>query len=731
MSLLLLQAPLAAVAAADDRDRGSTLCDEARVLAAEGKTEESVARYREHLESARSDEPARLAMAMTLSWSKERRHLEEAVVLLSEYVERNPADGVGLLQRARVRSWIGQVPLAVSDFRAYLAAHPDDHAAELELATALASRRESQAEAIAIYDAHLARSPDDLSLRLKRARVRSWAGDVAAARADYRAYLRADAAADGVELELARALSWSKDVAHRREAVPLFERSLARRRDDLGLTLALAQTLGSLPGRASLVRALEVCDRYLARHPEALAVLRLRGRVRAWAGRADAAAEDLRAYARAVPRDQGAALELADVVAGGSEPAAAVPLYDAYLARRPDDALARTRRARARLWAGDFAAAEKELDVLRVRARTDEVKSAVDLELARLYAQTERREAALDLVEAALVRAPKDRAMEAERSRLVAVLGPRVQPRFFFYADEARYVVAASTLEGSVPVARRVSLVADVGAWSLGSSLETLRAGRANAGALLRAGALELEAAGGPRVYEHFEPAFGARASVRVQARPVKAGVEYQFDDLYIDSFQPASIAAGIRGHAVHVGADAELPIRVRVTGRVGSRILLSDNRSFDAVGRVFVRVVGPLSVGYDGTYLTWRYYDPSYWSPQAFAAHLGAVKVAQTFSRGKVGYEVQALTGVAGERIARAPEAGFGLSYGGSAALVYSPAPRFVLRVATQYSNTIREIPRSVGGALVQAPEGGAPRASSPASYWWATTTASVTVFL
>lgn len=728
VAIVALHASLATVAVADDGSAARAALEEAaRALAAKGDIEAAVARYRESLALSPGDGATTLAMAMTLSWSKDRRHLEEAESLLSKCIERVPADGAPLLQRARVRSWLGETQRSVTDYRAYLAKHPSERSVSLELAAALSSskERESQAEAIAIYDAHLRREPADLDVVLKRARVRSWAGQTAAALVDYRAYLAANAGAHEVELELARMLSWSARVEHRRAAIPLFERQLARRRDDESVVVELAKALSSIPGKANMLRAIRVCDAHLRRHPGAFEVVRVRGRVRAWAGMTAEAAEDLAAYAAAHPHDLGAALEHADVVSQGRDPSAAIPLYDAYLARRPGDEAARIRRAGALLWAGEYHVAERELDALRGHANHDERRNELDLQLARLYAQTERTAAALDLVEAVVDRAPDDQAALAERARLRAILGPRVEPRFFHYADEGRLFVSAFTVEARAPLARKLSLLADVGAWSLGVPAEELRAGRANLGALFRAGLVQVEGAAGPRLFERFGPDIGARAAVRVQPKRANLELSYQYDDLYIDTFQPASISAGIRGHAVHLGGDVELPPRVRLAGRVGSRVLNSDNRSFDAAGRAFVRVVEPLYVGYEGQYLTWRFHDASHWSPQAFAAHLGAVKAAQTLLQGRFAYEATALAGVAGERVEHVPEAGFGLSYGGSASVAYAPAPRFTVRLTGQYSSTIREAP--LPSAAVALPDG----SRAPSTYWWATASASVTVLL
>ncbi len=142
------------------------------------------------------------------------------------------------------------------------------------------------------------------------------------------------------------------------------------------------------------------------------------------------------------------------------------------------------------------------------------------------------------------------------------------------------------------------------------------------------------------------------------------------------------------------------------------------------------VPVVGPLSVGYTTQFITWRYNDPSYWSPQEFAAHLGVVRVAQTFFRSGFGYDVQGVLGIAGERILGLPEAGFGPSFGGSGAIIYSPIPRLELRLSAQYSQTVREIPPAVvggssGSAVVQTTT-----SRSPSKYYWILGSASAIIY-
>jgi Tfp pilus assembly protein PilF len=608
-----------------DGSQTGLLKDLAVALASDGRIDDSVERYRQYLERVPDDEAARLAMATTLSWSKDPKNLRRSEELLTEYLAKRPGADEALLQRARVRSWTGQSEAAEQDFRAFLAKHPDDTKVKLELAMALSGRKDAAAlaAAIAIYDAHLATSPSDLDIVLQRGRVHSWANHTAEAARDYRAYLAAKPDDDAARLELARLLSWDK---------------------------------------ASLTESLA--------------------------------------------------------------------MYDAHLAKHPEDAAARMGRARALLWGGYYGKAERELDALRKDAQQGPQRNELDLELARLYGQTGRGYDALDLLDEVLARDPQNAPALAERARLQMYLGSRIEPRFFYYEDKSRIRMSSILVEGRAAVTRNFALLADVSGYTVGNAAETLLASRVNAGVWGRIRSLELEATLGPRFYELFGPNFGARAAARLKpAGWTSLMLDYHYDDIYYDMLQPASISAGIRGHALHLTGEATLPYRVRVSGRVGTRVLEPDNRSLDSTLTIQVSVVGPLSVGYNVQYITWRFNDPSYWSPQAFAAHLGVVRVAQTFARSALGYDVQGVAGVAGERIVGVPEAGFGFSFGLGGAATYTPTPRVVLRLGGQYSQTIRELPVPVvGGSSTTnvAP----PAKREPAIYWWLMGTASATFY-
>lgn len=705
------------------------LKDLAVTFASDGKIAESAATYKRYLGLVPDDTAARLALATTLSWSKDKALLAESEALLSAFIAQHPESDEALLQRARVRSWSGKSAASEVDFRAYLAKHPNEEKVRLELAMALSSSKDKSAlnGAIAIYDEHLKKHPGDLEIVLQRARVASWAGRTAEAIAGYDAYLAAKPDDEAVKLELARARSWSGQGT---SAVAGFREHLKKHPDDEKAWLDLASALSASKDKAVLREAIAIFDRHLQKHPDDLPVLLQRARVRGWVGQTAEAVADFRTYQQKNPSDESIELEIANVLAQGTTPKDSIPVYDGYIARHPGDTAARMKRARALLWAGDYGRAESELDALRTLMPPGPERDLVELDLARLLSQTGRLHSAMDLVEEVLEHDPNNAGALKERDRLGIVLGSRIEPGFFFYTDKSRIQVASLTVATRVNITRNFAVVGDVGGWSLGTALETLRAGRANLGAWGRIKSLELEAAAGPRVYEFFGPNFGARAAARlVPTSWSRLSLDYHYDDIYFDMLQPASISAGVRGHASHLTGDVTLPYRVRVSGRAGVRLLEPDNRGFNSTATVSVPVVGPVTVGYNVQWLTWRFNDPAYWSPQSFASHLGIVRLAQSFAKLRFGYDLQGVAGIAGERIKGAPETGFGFSFGTSGAVTYTPFDRLVLRLGVQYSQTIREVPLPPTGGSTGTGTA-LERRTTPSRYWWLAGTGSAMVY-
>jgi tetratricopeptide (TPR) repeat protein len=352
-----------------DPARPATLKDIAVALASDGRIAAAVARYKEYLRIVPGDAPAFLAMATTLSWSKNKFDLQDAEQLLTEYLQAHPDSDDAFLQRARVRAWTGS-DAAVGDYRAYIAKHPDP-SVKLELALALSSHADPKAfaEAIAIYDEHLASDPNDLAIVLQRARVRSWAGRTSEAIVDYRLYLEAKPDDDLARQELARLTASTTKPPD--TTITGLRARVARDVGDEKAQLALASALSGLQDRASQREALALLGTYLGKHPADATILLQRARVHGWARMTTEAIRDFHAYLELHPEDDAVRLEMANVVALGDEPAAAIPLYDAYLEDHPDDRATRAHRARVLLWMGDYAAAETALLELRRGAKDD------------------------------------------------------------------------------------------------------------------------------------------------------------------------------------------------------------------------------------------------------------------------------------------------------------------------------------------------------------------------
>jgi tetratricopeptide (TPR) repeat protein len=710
-------------------DADDALLQRARARSWTGQSEAAEADFRAYLAKHPNEEKVKLELALALSARKDPKAFAAAIAIYDAHLAAEPRDMDVVLQRARVHSWLGHTSEAVSDYRAYSKTKPDDEAATVELGRTLAQskRPEDVAEAIAIFDRRLASHPEDADVLLERARARAWSGQKPQAIADYRAYVTMKPADQVAASELA-----ALDVA----ALPTPVQTLANLRayaaqhpEDDQAKLDIASFLSGNKDRAALLEALTIYDAHLTKHPADAGIRLRRARVRGWAGMTKEAVEDFRVYEQTHPSDDALLLEIANVLALGSDPSLAIPLYDAYLVRHPSEVEPRMRRARALLWAGIYAKAEAALKELRAEAKTDEEKTPLDLDLARLYSQTGRRADAMELLDEVIERSPKDAAARAEHARLAIYFGTRVEPRIFYYTDKIGIKVGSIGAEARVMLNRKLAVIADVSAWSVGNKAETIAAGRANLGGYARLRSFEVEAAAGPRLYQFYPASYGARGLARVTPTPwLNSTLTYQYDDIYFDMLQPASISAGIRGHAVYLAAEGTFPF-MRVTGRAGSRFLLPTNVSKEATANVQFPIVRPLSVGYNVQYLSWTYTDPSYWSPQAFAAHQLVVRLAQGFQSIGVSYDVQAVGGIAGERIQGTPEAGFGPSFGGSGTISYSPTPRVELRIGGQYSQTVREIPPPA--PLGSAPPTPVKQGDSLSRYWWIIGTASATLYL
>jgi hypothetical protein len=140
------------------------------------------------------------------------------------------------------------------------------------------------------------------------------------------------------------------------------------------------------------------------------------------------------------------------------------------------------------------------------------------------------------------------------------------------------------------------------------------------------------------------------------------------------------------------------------------------------------VPIKRPLSVGYEGQWLSWKTNDPGYWSPQGYASHLAVLRLNQDFSR--IGYEVQGAVGIAAERVEHLPQTGYGPAFGFGGAFSYMPSPRVKLALSVSYGQTVREAVSIVQGG---ANPGQATTELHSVSnvYWWLTSSASIGLVL
>src|SRR5512138_1990180 len=211
------------------------------------------------------------------------------------------------LSRARANFEIGNYGAAIEAYEKALAENPRSREASRGLGVARLRNGETD-RAVAEFDRHLARFPDDAEIAFEQARI----------------------------------LQWSRYAYRSRDAV----------RDDPARRLQLARLLGR--DRATLDRALAEYDRLLARTPGDRTLRDERLKLLLWDPRRRAEAiRELERRETERPDDEAARRELARMLADDPARAAeAASRYDALLARHPDDPELLAGRARALSRAG-------------------------------------------------------------------------------------------------------------------------------------------------------------------------------------------------------------------------------------------------------------------------------------------------------------------------------------------------------------------------------------------
>lgn len=289
--------------------------------------------------------------------------------------------GSWYLARARANARIGNHGAAVEAYRKALEADPGSREASRGLGLELQANGDTD-RAVAEFDRHLARFPDDWEVAFAQARI----------------------------------LSWSRYAYRARDAVRYLRVGLAAR-DDPARRRELARLLAR--DRATLDDALHEYDRLLAAAPQDDALREERLRLLLWdpRRRAEARAE-LLAREAARPGDERVQRELARLTA--EEPGRsgeAVDRYAALVARRPGDPDLRLGHARALAKAGRRGeAAAAYAAALAARPGLETRLEYADL----LAAEPATRPAARAEYEAALRAAPGSRRARLGLARVLA-----------------------------------------------------------------------------------------------------------------------------------------------------------------------------------------------------------------------------------------------------------------------------------------------------------------------
>lgn len=395
-------------------------------------------------------------------------------------------------QDAADAAWrAGDVATAERLYRERLLASPGDAVAlhRVALAAAWAARYD---ESLQLFDKLLAIEPDDVEVRVDRARVLAWRGDFSGADAALRQVLLQDPSSVPALRALAQVTAW----------------------------------------RGEYGAALEAYGRILELQPGDRPTLLDRAQTLARSAQLEAAIAAYHALLQSDPDDRDARLGLAQAYAWAGRQAAARAIYDALLRANPADPAARAGLARGLAWQGDLAGAER---AWRVMLTAD----SADVQALTGLAQTLRWQGRPARAAAVLRRAQRIAPTDTEvRAQLVAVrhdLAPRTAAAQVYESDSDGNRVATLSLTASSHVVDRLRMHADAylrraeEARSEGTGLHAAgatvsAAWELDGGWLLSAGtgASTRDASGGT------EPAWSRRVSVRSPLRsPVVGTLAY------------------------------------------------------------------------------------------------------------------------------------------------------------------------------------------------------------
>src|SRR5512138_1508827 len=285
------------------------------------------------------------------------------------------------LSRARANFEIGNYGAAIEAYEKALAENPRSREASRGLGVARLRNGDTD-RAVAEFDRHLARFPDDAEVAFEQARI----------------------------------LQWSRYAYRSRDAVRYLEMGLAAR-DDPARRRDLARLLAR--DRSTLDEALAQYDRLLARAPDDRGLREERLKLLLWDPRRRAEAiRELERLERERPGDERVARDLARLVA--EEPgraAEASARWEALLARHPSDPDLLLGRARALARAGRR---EEARDAF-ARALAARPSPEVRLEYAELLAADPATgEAAREEFERALRESPRSRRARIGLARVLS-----------------------------------------------------------------------------------------------------------------------------------------------------------------------------------------------------------------------------------------------------------------------------------------------------------------------
>ena len=716
-----------------------------------GATPRAILAYRHYLRLQPDDSAAKLELARILGWSDFKEERQQALRLLDEYIIANTDNREALLLRARIRTSLGASG-ASEDYRDYLNSDKTEDRIQLELASALSwsGDKQDMVQAVQIYDAHLTKHPNNDAIRLARARVLSWIGDIERSAKDYSYYLGRHPKEKKTELEFARTLTWSANAKHLRRAKRLYDKFIAKDPNDWKLRLARAEVLGRLRQitRAAteyerylktkpndtkvrlrlantltwskktrhLIRALGVFDAHLAAHPKDLKTRLQRARVSSWIGRTGRAISDYQAYFGDRPRESKLRLEYARVLADAGRLRQAMREFRSLKNDPQVGHQAQLGWARTLLWQGEYVQAERWLISMTKQQLSSQLRNDVHLELARLYAQTERPLLALRILDRLIDTEKGNEALINERRLIGRVFRPTAATNFFAYAEKADINIYSSWVDGELSLGRHVRLLAHAALWHLRQLQEDLFAERLDVGVRLFWESYRLDAMVGSRFYEGRDPRFGVRA--QLGGRPATWAsftLDYSYDDVFQQLFQPATVSRDVHGSTVAGRTVVTFPYRITAAARLASRFLEPHNIGLDFSGSLEAPVWRGIWLGYLGQWIGWRRNDPSYWSPQSFAAHIMNIRYLRTFNDLNLATDVQLGVGTAFERVDGDYETDYGLAVQLGGSLTYTPTKWLSMGANFQYSQTARnQFPLTAPGVIEADSE------AQDITYWW-----------